>query len=85
MKNVVIYTKENCVWCVRAKELMNKLHITYEEKKLYVDYTKDDLITLLGRETNITVPQVFTSGKLIGGYDDLAQYVEDHGIMGLRS
>ncbi len=82
MKNVVIYTKENCIWCIRAKELMNKLHITYEEKKLGIDYTKDDLIALLGRETNITVPQILTDDKLVGGFDALSQYVEDHGIMG---
>jgi len=82
MKNVVIYTKENCVWCIRAKELMNKLHIRYEEKKLGADYTKDDLIALLGRENNITVPQILTDNKLIGGFDSLLEYVENHGISG---
>lgn len=82
MKNVVVYTKDNCVWCVRAKELLKNLNIPYEEKKLGTDYTKDDLIALLGRETNITVPQVLTDGKLIGGFDALSQYVEDHGITG---
>jgi glutaredoxin len=82
MKNVIVYTKDNCVWCVRAKELLNKLHISYEEKKLGTDYTKDDLIKLLGRENNITVPQVLTDGKLIGGFDALSQYLEDHGITG---
>ena len=44
MKNVIIYTKDNCVWCVRAKEIMKNLHISYEEKKFNVDYTKDDLV-----------------------------------------
>ena len=82
MKNVVVYTKDNCVWCVRAKELLKNLNIPYEEKKLGTDYTKDDLIALLGRENNITVPQVLTDGKLIGGFDDLSQYVEDYGITG---
>lgn len=80
MKNVVIYTKDSCIWCVKAKELMKSLNISYAEKKLGVDYTKDDLIKLLGRELNITVPQIVADGVLIGGYDDLAQWVDDHGI-----
>jgi glutaredoxin len=82
MKNVIIYTKDNCVWCVRAKELMKNLHINYEEKKLNVDYTKDDLVKLLGRELNITVPQIIVDDKVIGGFDSLSQYLEDHGITG---
>ena len=82
MKNVIIYTKDNCVWCVRAKELMKNLHINYEEKKLNVDYTKDDLVKLLGRELNITVPQIIVDDKVIGGFDSLSQYLEDHGIAG---
>jgi len=80
MKNVVIYTKDNCIWCVKAKELMKSLSISYVEKKLGVDYTKDDIIKLLGRELNITVPQIVADGVLIGGYDDLTQWVDDHGI-----
>ena len=82
MKNVIIYTKDNCVWCVRAKEIMKNLHISYEEKKFNVDYTKDDLVKLLGRELNVTVPQIVADNKLIGGYDDFIQYMEDHGITG---
>ena len=44
--------------------------------------TKDDLVKLLGRELNVTVPQIVADNKLIGGYDDLIQYMEDHGITG---
>jgi glutaredoxin len=82
--NYTIYTKDSCIWCVKAKELMKQHHISYEEKKLGVDYTKDDLVKLLGRETNITVPQILIGDRLIGGHDDLVQYMEDHGISGPR-
>ena len=75
-----IYTKDNCSWCVKAKELMNKLHIQYEEKKLDVDYTRDDLRELIGEHLPLTVPQVFVYNKRIGGYEDFVDYCDNHGL-----
>ena len=37
---VEIYTKDNCVWCTRAKNLMSDLQISYLEHDLSDD---DDL------------------------------------------
>jgi len=33
----------------------------------------------------LTVPQVFVYDKRIGGYDDLADYMEMHNITGLQT
>jgi glutaredoxin len=75
-----IYTKDNCSWCVKAKELMNKLHIQYEEKKLGVDYTREDLRELIGEHLPLTVPQIFVYNKRIGGYEDFVNYCDNHGL-----
>jgi glutaredoxin len=84
--NIVIYSKPNCPWCVKAKELMNKLHLKYDEKVLEVDYTRDDLKELIygdtyvGMAQPITVPQIVIDGHRVGGYEDFAEWCDNHGF-----
>lgn len=80
-----IYTKDNCNWCVKAKQLMNDVGVKYQELKLGVDYTRDELKALLPENLPLTAPQVFVYNKRIGGYEDLADYLESTGVMGLQS
>jgi glutaredoxin len=77
-----IYTKENCPWCVKAKQLMNAVGIKYEELKFGIDYTREELKALLPESLPLTAPQVFVYNKRIGGYEALAEYLENHGITG---
>lgn len=91
--HIRIYSKPNCPWCVKAKELMKNLHLDYEEFILNVDYTKDELRQLVyehkpvsaSMSPPLTVPQIFVNMKLIGGYEDFAEYCEATGIMGLQN
>ncbi len=77
--NIVIYSKPNCPWCVKAKELMNKLNLNYDEKVLDVDYTRDELKQLMPENLPLTVPQIFVYNKRIGGYEDFAEWCDNHG------
>lgn len=77
--NIVIYSKPNCPWCVKAKELMNKLNLNYDEKVLDVDYTRDELKQLMPENLPVTVPQIFVYNKRIGGYEDFAEWCDNHG------
>jgi glutaredoxin 3 len=79
---IVIYSKPNCPWCVKAKELMNNLHLSYDEFIVEVDYTRDELRELIGEHLPLTVPQIFVYNKRIGGYEDFLEYCENHGIIG---
>ena len=83
--NIVIYTKPNCNWCVKAKELMNKLHLSYDEKKLDVDYTRSDLFELVyGPEyvtLPLTVPQIFVDNHRVGGYEEFVEWCDNHGYI----
>lgn len=79
---IKIYSKENCPWCVRAKQLLNSLGLKYQELMYDVDFTKDDLRELMGPNLPLTVPQVVVYNKRIGGYEDLAEYLEQHNMMG---
>lgn len=77
-----VYTKDDCPWCVKAKRLMADCGIQYEELKLGKDYEREELKALLPESLPLTVPQVFVYNKRIGGYEDLAEYLEAIGIMG---
>lgn len=80
-----MYSKDDCPWCVKAKDLLNNVGVEFKELKLGVDYQKEDLRELLGDNLPLTVPQVYINNKRIGGYEDLAEYLESHGLMGLQN
>jgi glutaredoxin 3 len=70
MSTVIIYSKENCPYCVMAKQLLDARQVTYTEIRIdLVEAERDNMIRLSGRRT---VPQIFINEKPIGGYDDLA-------------
>jgi glutaredoxin len=77
-----VYSKNDCPWCVKAKELLNSLGIEYEELHYDKDFSKDDLRELIGPNLSLTVPQIFVQSRRIGGYEDLVEYVENHGMTG---
>jgi glutaredoxin 3 len=79
-----MYTKSDCPWCVKAKRLLNDCGIEFEELKLGDDYEREDLKKLLPENLPLTVPQIFVYNKRIGGYEDLAVYIEANGIMGTQ-
>jgi glutaredoxin-like protein len=71
-KDVTIFTREGCEYCVRAKGMLRDAGIQYEELVLNRDYTEATLRAVSGRAT---VPQVFINGEHIGGSDDLEVYM----------
>jgi glutaredoxin 3 len=66
MAKVQIYSKQQCPYCVRAKGLLTKKGVAYEE----IDVENDDttrawLVETTGQRT---VPQVFVDGRPLGGF-----------------
>lgn len=70
----VVYSKDDCPWCTQAKQLLSRYGYVFDEYKLNVDYTREELSELLPEGTRLTVPQVFVDGHRIGGYEDLLEY-----------
>tara|TARA_A100001015_G_scaffold319584_1_gene442903 strand:+ start:44 stop:292 length:249 start_codon:yes stop_codon:yes gene_type:complete len=73
MKKVVIYTTTICPFCVRAKMLLDRKKIPYEEINAEDEKIRNQMIKKAGGAK--TVPQIFIGSKHIGGSDDL--YVLD--------
>ncbi|MEJ1356193.1 MAG: glutaredoxin 3 [Candidatus Sedimenticola sp. (ex Thyasira tokunagai)] len=72
MPKVVIYSTAICPYCVRAKQLLTRKGVEYEE--LYIDSGDRKLMReMLERSQRRTVPQIFIDDYHVGGYDDLAE------------
>ncbi len=67
---VKVYTTKVCPYCVRAKALLAKRGIAYEEIDVSADpSTRDWLVQASGGRR--TVPQIFIAGDPVGGSDEL--------------
>ena len=67
--NATIYTIDNCIYCVKAKNTLQNRGVMIEEIKVGQDISREDF---LEKFPNVrTVPQIIIDGKLIGGWDDL--------------
>ncbi len=67
---VRMYTTTICAYCIRAKMLLGKRDIPYEEINVSSDHEKRAwLVQATGRKT---VPQIFIHGRSIGGFEELA-------------
>ena len=75
-KNVVIYTKSTCPFCINAKLLLKKEKIKYIEKEVVKNqkYLEEMKKRTHGKNT---VPQIFINGKYIGGFSELQTYLEN--------
>jgi glutaredoxin-like protein len=71
--DVAVFTRDGCPFCVRAKGLLNDAGIEFEELLLNRDYTDQ---TLRAVSASITYPQVFIDGTLVGGSDELAEWLQ---------
>ena len=71
-KDVTVFTREGCEFCVRAKGMLREAGIDFEELVLNRDYTEATLRAVSGRST---VPEIFVDGEFIGGTEELEHYL----------
>jgi glutaredoxin len=64
----VIWSKNNCILCTKAKNLLEKKGINYEERNVEgPDWTPEQFFEAVPNAR--TFPQIYIDGKYIGGYD----------------
>ena len=70
MAKVEIYTWQYCPFCIRAKALLDRKGINYDEYSIDGDEAARSQMSARahGRKT---VPQIFINNKSIGGCDEL--------------
>lgn len=65
----IVWSKDNCPYCVQAKALLNQKNIQFEERKIGDGWTKEQLLESVPNAR--TVPQIFLDGELVGGFTEL--------------
>ena len=69
MAIVKVYTKKVCPYCTRAKALLDRKGVPYEE----IDAEGDDALRhwLVEATGQRTVPQIFVGDRSLGGFSDI--------------
>ena len=85
MMTITIYSKNNCVYCNKAKTLLKNLGLEYEEKSLEKDFGSDPskLIEDIGKNVR-QMPQIKIDGELIGGYNQLVEHFNEQGKVNFK-
>lgn len=79
---VVIFGREGCPFCVRAKDLADKLSTERDDFKYrYIDIQKEgiskaDLEKTVGKPVE-TVPQIFLDQTHIGGFTEFEAHAKE--------
>jgi len=70
LAEVTVYSGTNCPYCVKAKALLQKKNVVFEEFNVQEDPAKlsEMLVRTGGRKS---IPQIFINGVHVGGCDDL--------------
>lgn len=76
----VIWSKFQCPYCDKAKNLLKMRNVTFEERKIGDGWTKEELLEAVPDARS--VPQIFLGEKYIGGYDQLVKYIDETGFNG---
>ncbi|MFT5013310.1 MAG: glutaredoxin-like protein [Patiriisocius sp.] len=72
-ETVALISRMGCPHCQRAKSLLDEKGVLYNEIEVGKDLNAASLIGLTGATS---VPQIFIAGKLIGGADELTEYLK---------
>ncbi len=71
---VLIYTKDYCPYCDRAKDFFKGRGVAYDEVNIQNDPAGYN--ALKARTHHMTVPQIFIDDNFVGGYTDLIAKVK---------
>ena len=80
---IIIYSKNNCPFCNKAKHLVKTLGYEYTEKKMEEFDSPQAMLEDIGKQVR-TMPQIKIDDKLIGGYNQLVEYFADMGKVNFK-
>jgi glutaredoxin len=73
----IVWSKDNCPHCIKAKQMLIQKGIHFEERKIDgVAWTREQLFEVVPNAK--TVPQIFLYGNYLGGYRELEEYFQNH-------
>jgi alkyl hydroperoxide reductase subunit F len=83
MMEIIIYSKQNCTFCNKAKHLVKSLGYEYTEKKMEEFDSPQAMLEDIGKPVR-TMPQIKIDSQLVGGYNQLVEYFADMGKVNFK-
>ncbi len=80
---IILYSKNNCSYCVKAKNLLKNLGLEYTEKKFEDFSDMEKLFEDIGKSVK-SMPQIKINGELVGGYNQLIEYLADKQMVNFK-
>jgi|TARA_B110000444_G_C18759667_1_gene556934 glutaredoxin len=80
---IIVYSKNNCVFCTKAKALLKTLGFEYEERMMESFESPAKMIEDIGKNVR-SMPQIKIDGELVGGYNQLVEYMEDKKLVNYK-
>lgn len=75
IKKIIVWSRDNCPYCVRAKNLLSVKGLVYEERNISEGvWSREQLLAACPDAR--TVPQIVIDDTVIGGYDQLEEYLK---------
>ena len=80
---ITIYSKNNCLYCTKAKNLVKNLGLDYTEKRLEEFESVEKMLEDIGKQVR-QMPQIKIDDELIGGYNQLVEHFEKQGKVNFK-
>jgi glutaredoxin 3 len=78
-ESITIYSKNDCIYCERAKRLLNEKNIAFRE--VLVDTSDECTVSELQDRTGMkTFPQIFIGNQVLGGFTQLQELEQKTGL-----
>ena len=71
MASVIVYSTDPCSFCTRAKQLLERRGIAFEEINLAKD--PGGRAELVGETGMLSFPQIVVDGEVLGGFQELVR------------
>jgi len=80
--STIVWSKNQCIYCEWAKNLLRENEIEFEERNINDEYTKEEMIEYLEEyhdidtQQKITMPQIIVANHYIGGFTELKTHLK---------
>jgi glutaredoxin 3 len=71
--NSIVYSKDNCPYCEKIKQVFELANIEYLEYKLDINFNKEEFYSEFGQGS--TFPQIIINNMHIGGCTETIKYL----------
>ena len=77
--NFTVYTKDNCPYCSKIKQVLSVKGLNFVAYKLGVDFEKKAFYDQFGEGS--TFPQVVLNNENLGGCNDAVKYLREKNLI----